>query len=529
MSICVSLSDRIDGVWSIHRGRGRRRAARDRTFGAYVVALISGLYAVPAGVLVTQELGTIVDRTDDSNMFGAALGVAAACWLAALAVGRVWGPLVLPPFVLHVLLSTDLLPWSFVSRLAARRLSIASAAVTVPGGLFAITATRVGEDPRTAVPLIAGTLLVAATTACCWLIGQVGSPLALAAVAMSSTSVMAVAVVAPSTGSSSIPVIALLAGVAVVVGWSATHSIHVVSAERLARDSHRATQASLFTATGTFHDALDLYRPVPVGLRHALRRRDGSLRGPFLQGAVRALRTPARAGIGATCLLAGSIATVIGVGWTTSTGTPWSGAVWTVGAVLVYLGAGWVSETWRSLRDELHLPALLGPRSRHAGVRHTSWPVAATSASGVVGGVTGIVLMNTTATPGGGSGATTATISMASTFVIALAARFLREMKVQFPIELLTPVMTPFGDLSGLRVLAWQLDGLLTVLVAVGLLAVVPPAAGAAVAVPVVAACLWVGLARVGPSPSVELLRLWHHVRYRWVGDEDLAPRVRRR
>lgn len=82
---------------------------------------------------------------------------------------------------------------------------------------------------------------------------------------------------------------------------------------------------------------------------------------------------------------------------------------------------------------------------------------------------------------------------------MALGARFLREMKLDLPLELLLPVITPFGDLSGLRFVAWQFDGFVVVLMGVALMAALPSAVGAtALAVCMAVSCVWTGLRRTG-------------------------------
>ncbi|WIY74709.1 hypothetical protein [Streptomyces anulatus] len=93
--------------------------------------------------------------------------------------------------------------------------------------------------------------------------------------------------------------------------------------------------------------------------------------------------------------------------------------------------------------------------------------------------------------------------------MLVLGARFLREMKLHLPLELLLPVITPFGDLSGLRVVAWQFDGIVVVLTGVALMNAVPSATGSAVlAVCLAAGCVGAGLRRTGWAHRGLLARL---------------------
>ncbi|WP_406145449.1 hypothetical protein [Streptomyces anulatus] len=98
---------------------------------------------------------------------------------------------------------------------------------------------------------------------------------------------------------------------------------------------------------------------------------------------------------------------------------------------------------------------------------------------------------------------------MAGSVVLVLGARFLREMKLHLPLELLLPVTTPFGGLSGLRFVAWQFDGFVVVLTGVALMNAVPSATGSAVlAVCLAAGCVGAGLRRTGWAHRGLLSRL---------------------
>ncbi|GAA1730885.1 hypothetical protein GCM10009710_09350 [Aeromicrobium alkaliterrae] len=519
----TAAGERITAVWQIHRRRDGRGSPGGRAYGVYLIALAAALYVVPAGVLVARELGTIGRQTAESDLRPVALACVAACWLGALVLGRFWGPLVMPPFVLHVLQSTDLPPPTYLTRVARRRIIGASLVVTLLAVLLALGINRAFGRIDVVVVSVASALLTGVIAGSCWLIGQLRSGLVVATTGAALLAVSATALVvdlqpiplatlvaqgaSPSVGSDVLLGLAQLAAVAALVGWAAHRAIMLASPDRLARESTRAAQALVFTGTGTFHDALALYRPRPAGLRHALLRHDGRLRGPVAHGVVRALRTPVRAGFGLACLLAGSTLASVGTAWSGAADGLGPTSTWTAGAVLVYLGAGWISETWRSLRDELYLPALLGGRDGGAAVRHTTWPILASLVTGLVGWSASHVLLEATDLARGGPDVA-ASVLMALTVVVALAARFLREMKVQLPVETLTPIVTPFGDLSGLRVLAWQFDGLLTVMVSVAVLGVATPGSGVIVVAAIAGTCLWWGLERVDRAPWALLLRL---------------------
>ncbi|MFE3072724.1 hypothetical protein [Streptomyces sp. NPDC059247] len=72
-------------------------------------------------------------------------------------------------------------------------------------------------------------------------------------------------------------------------------------------------------------------------------------------------------------------------------------------------------------------------------------------------------------------------------------------MKSHLPVELLLPVITPLGDLSGLRVFVWQFDGLFVVLAGVLLMNGTQSAPAAALtALAATTCCVWAGLRRTG-------------------------------
>ncbi|WP_165394349.1 hypothetical protein [Streptomyces albidoflavus] len=82
-------------------------------------------------------------------------------------------------------------------------------------------------------------------------------------------------------------------------------------------------------------------------------------------------------------------------------------------------------------------------------------------------------------------------------------------MKQQLPVQLLLPIITPLGDLSGLLVLAWQFDGVVAVVIGVAVTYAVPSALGApGLTVGTGLCCVWMGLRRTGWARRALLYRL---------------------
>ncbi|MGV9965590.1 hypothetical protein ACWDU3_16875 [Streptomyces olivaceus] len=487
----ADAGDRVRAVWHRYSRRGDRTSAGSRAYTAYLVVLFGAFFLAPA----LHVAGTTPALLSLSSP-GAATSVSCAftvtlCWSAQLA-GRFWGPLVLQPFVLHVFTSTDLPPTAYLGGAARRRLRYAGTALLLASCAAAYLTTDLFDDLGTVPPAVAVAAGAGALGAVAWLWGQVRTPrdnLVLASAAGATALLVTLTGHRiPDAGTGGLWLVAVAAATtAVILARVAFRSLRTVDLARLARESSRASQAQTYVLTGTLHHALDLYRPEPRGFTSALFRPDGRLRGHLAQGAVRALRTPGRTSAAALLLLTGGALLAAG-----TAGGP-ALPLWAAGACCVYLGSGRVGETWRGLRDELTLPPLFGGRWRGTLARGLAWPAAAVTAGTL---------------PGGGAAAATrwpqydahpadTALLAAATIVLVLGARFLREMKSNLPLSLLLPVMTPFGDLSGLLVVAWQFDGLVTVVLGTALLHAAPSApVAAALAAAIATCCAWTGLRR---------------------------------
>ncbi|MBZ6255105.1 hypothetical protein KVH22_05935 [Streptomyces olivaceus] len=490
----ADAGDRVRAVWHRYSRRGDRASAGSRAYTAYLVVLFGAFFLAPA----LHAAGTTPALLSLSSP-GAATSVSCAftvtlCWSAQLA-GRFWGPLVLQPFVLHVFTSTDLPPTAYLGGAARRRLMYAGTALLLASCAAAYLTTGLFDDLGTAPPAVAVAAGAGALGAVAWLWGQVRTPrdnLVLASAAGATALLVTLTGHRiPDAGAGALWLVAVAAAAtAVVLARAAFRSLRTVDLARLARESSRASQAQTYVLTGTLHHALDLYRPEPRGFTSALFRPDGRLRGHLAQGAVRALRTPGRTSAAALLLLTGGALLTAG-----TVGTDGGPALplWAAGACCVYLGSGRVGETWRGLRDELTLPPLFGGRWRGTLARGLAWPAAAVTAGTLLGGGAAAA----TRWPQYDAHPADTALLAAATIVLVLGARFLREMKSNLPLSLLLPVMTPFGDLSGLLVVAWQFDGLVTAVLGTALLHAAPSApVAAALAATTATCCAWTGLRR---------------------------------
>ncbi|MFH8728310.1 hypothetical protein [Streptomyces termitum] len=419
--------DRVRAVRRRYARRGDAPTARGRAYSVYLTAVLALVYAGPVVGLAATSRPLLSPDTPGATTATACLLTAAAVAAAQLA-GRFWGPLILPPFLLHVLATTDLPPERYLAPIARRRLAYAALGTLTALATAALLATG-GLLPR-ALALAAG---LAALTPVAWLWGQLRTVRAnlLLTIGTAATTAAA-ALLGPDAAW-------LLAGAtalaAPLLGRPALRALRTADLARLAREAARAADARTFAGTGTLHRALDLYRPEPRGLTTALARPDGRPRGPLAHGAVRALRTPGRTLAGVLCLTAAAVLLALGSG--------------PAGAVLLYAGSGWIGETWRGLRDELTLTPLYGPRGGGPFARALPWPVTAVALA------TAPAVLLQPPLPA---------LLTAATALLVLSARLLREMKNDLPVELLLPIITPFGDLAAARVFLWQFDGLAAVL-----------------------------------------------------------------
>ncbi|MFH8973941.1 hypothetical protein [Streptomyces sp. NPDC017890] len=502
----ADAQDRVAAVRHRYARRGDRATVRGRAYTVYLTALFGVFFLAPAVHAASTSPALVsVGPLAEATPVACASAVT-ACWGAQLA-GRFWGPLVLQPFVLHVFMSTDLSPAYYLGTMARRRMVYAGAATLLSACTAVYLTTDLFRRLDTGAQGLAVAVGLSALAAVAWLWGQVrGAPdnLVLASAAGAVALVVAASshMAAPDGGDGLWFVAGVLVATSAPLGWAALRAIRTADLARLARESARASQAQAYVLTGTLHHALDLYRPEPRGLTTALARPDGRLRGHLAQGAVRALRTPGRATAAVLLLPAGGAALTVG---TAGSGGGPALLSWVAGSVCVYLGAGWVSETWRGLRDELALPPLFGERWGGVLARTLSWPVAAVVAGTCLGGGLAIVI----AWPLHSGRLTDTALLGTGSVVLVLAARFLREMKLHLPLSLLLPVVTPFGDLSGLMIAAWQFDGVVAVLIGVAVMDAAPSAPGAAAfALAVAACCVWTGLRRTGWAHRGLLSRL---------------------
>ncbi|RMI05130.1 hypothetical protein [Cellulomonas triticagri] len=467
----ASPAERVAAVHAWHAGRGLRATRRDHAFTGYVLVLLAFLYVLPV-VLAAGRSGPSIHLAELQDHRWTSWAAAAVVWWVGQLLALRWGALLMRPFLLHVFTSTDLRPASFLRPLLRRRAVQAFVVVTA----VMWTAVVAVSDARSGAGLLAQSLALAAALAglavSSWLCGQVWNPTSTLLGAVCAPAVLALPVVGP-WGSGAIGFSSILLGLALGAGYWADRTVGGVDLRRLEGEVARAARATVHARTGMLVDALDQYLPEPRWGGVGLIGRDGRPRSLVVQGAVRAVRTPHRAAAGLVAVVAGSCLVMTGI----LVQPRGAGAVaWACGAVAAYLAAGWLSSTWWSLRDEIATAPILGPRGGGTVGRAVVWPGVALTAGAVLGaGLAVVVAWPVPVADLAGGGALTLV-----TVVLVLAARVMSATRTDLPVELLLPAMSPLGDLSGVRVVAWQLDGVLAVGAGTVLMTLAPSSVGSA-------------------------------------------------
>ena len=246
--------------------------------------------------------------------------------------------------------------------------------------------------------------------------------------------------------------------------------------------SRRLADARLYSSAGSFGDVPELFRRRPEHrgrrqMRHAVRVPPAGASG--LLGGLRtdmagALRTPRRLTAGLSSMTLGVLLVSLCFRRVQTSETQQDlliilVPVMLLGTVLLHLGAGVMADGWRSLKDEFDAAPLFGWSPRYALLRRLPWPCAAGALTLGFG-----VLAACALAWWAESGAAPPHVVPYSSVLLGtvLCAQFMQSMRDrQMPLDTLAPMPTPFGDLSGLRVLLWLADGLaVSVAVALGML-----------------------------------------------------------
>ncbi|MDR3201727.1 MAG: hypothetical protein LBT54_01090 [Bifidobacteriaceae bacterium] len=464
-------------------GRAGHPTAKDRAYAVYLTVLVIAMAGYPAVNFAVERIGSLEISTSAARPVGMVLLV-----IAPLA-GAIRGPAIPPlPF-------TALVVAGPTAQSATLRRTAGWSRGLVAGGcavVAALAAAASGASGWEAAAFAVGAALAGWAVGLAWLLGQAlsDSKWTMPCLALG-VAALVFPVVGWLTGRSPAGWVIMAASLAAAEAFAVPRVLDSLRPSRLASQARRWTAMRGAVLAGDVAAALARVESPPrLGRNWAPRLGSSAGAGIVLRDLLGILRYPGRAAWWALV----SLGAGFGAGWFGRGALAFAGI-----AVTSYFAAGgWA----RGLR--IHVrgaggsdPFGIGRRPRmawHAGV-----PIAVVVALELAGWVTAVAL-------GGAGRGDWAMVGLVGVMAVGMQAA--SAAKGPMPVVLLTPITSPFGDLSVLPVTAWMADSVLVCALAGGVTG--QAAAGAALAL-LGAGCLgaW-GLAlwrvgrvgRVGPRPG---------------------------
>lgn len=486
----IAQTQRLKAARRIYLGREGAPTAGDRWFSLYLIAFVTGFYVVPIAYVIGEFLSDeFAVRITSESSIPYITGTVAVLGIAALWCGRLQGPVFLTPFLAHTLLATEMDRRRVLARPALARIAGAAlvlcAAASV--GLFALTHTGVWDWGRfwiLGLTALFGGLHLG-------LLAFLGQRLRIRWLVPSTAVILIIAVLevfvlqsvafspfgwaaALWAGGSAwfAAALALTAGAGVVLLTAEPAALGRLPARRVLRQSRRLSDARLFSSTGNVNDAVELFRSRPRHWLHGAAVSTGpEVLSGLRQDLLAALRSPLSIVSAVVLVPSGAalltvVSPVIGASFQDSS-LVLSVPAGVLGALLLFLGTGSVSEGWRQLKNEFDAAALFGRSASAALSRRLPWPVLSTVTLSAAGAGAVVVLSGP---QGPGLPAMIWSPAMAA---VVLAARFFQSMRSRdIPVEFLAPTVIPGGvDLSAVKIVVWLGDGL--ILTITGILGVI--------------------------------------------------------
>lgn len=460
-------ASRLSSARTIWRAR-RERTCGDNAYALYAFMLVATIAFVPIvralWIVANSPSGLAVLMS--ANASGAVSFLVATLWVGGLLVGRMRGPALLPPFLLHALTGSG------IRRSAALRGSVIRSAavitaVCVAGALFVsmILFSHGQMQFGGLVTFVAAATGTGVVTTVMWLIGQVfprfAFPLALIALVLAGMSLSMPSLLAflpwgwaGATYLSAEPDLLPLAAIAVL----ATSSVFMTPAlldrltgMQLGAQAARWERARAFSFSFDFRAATAVYEAAPR-LGRSLRAITPNKRRWvtfFVRDAIGQARTPGRSLSAVTeTAIAGALMTLSFL-----PGTPSEILAGTAGVVL-YGAAGPFTKGLQHAASVAGDYPLYGISDRHLVFLHALFPlaallpvlsIAATATALAIGATLGLALTGACAVG-----------------VLTLTIRVSSALKGPLPPSLLTPVNTPAGDLSIVMRVGWAFSDPLT-------------------------------------------------------------------
>lgn len=460
------------GAREIWGDRAGAPTGKDRAYLVYLVVVTLLVIGVPAARVAVRALS----RPDVLAMLldPRAPDLALALWLAGCAVlvvaGSVRGPAVLTPFFTVTLAGTDAPRRRVLARPYGRSVLALAAVGTGAAALAGGVLLGAGRLAPGGAALLCGAVLGASLLAAgAWLAGEVAEPAARRILAgLLAGAALAAALVAERAPGIAGPGVAMgLAASGLAVTPISVLALDRIRGAVLLEQAQRWESATMVATSGDVAAAAGHLRALPTAGRRlrAVRppRRPGprGLLGLYLRrDAVALLRTPERTAVGVLAVLVGAAALAGSVHAAGAAEVP----LVAVGALLCWGGSGALVDGVRHGIATLGSPVLFGQSAGTQVLLHAVAPALALLLLAALGGV-----------PWGGA------VALPLLLVLVLLVGRVRDAaKGPMPPELTMPIPTAQGDLSVLRILAWQGDAVLLALASGAALAIGQQFGGAA-------------------------------------------------
>jgi hypothetical protein len=465
--LVTPTSERLHNIRYVHRRRGGGVTVPEIAYWAYAGILAIGITGFP---LVRAVVLFLAQESSLRILMGASMrdivtDVAAASALSFALLGAVRGPALMSPFFVYAISGSDMpRSRSLLRPFVVSSAIVVVAAIALAGLVAGVLVVATDASSAKWATFVVGVMFLSILTCVGWLLGQAAGsrrwifPITIFAVIILSHFFSPMAVISPwhwlaSTwpdAQGSGRWLAPLAAVCVLSTLLIPRLLNSMDNAQLLRQSGQWQSATTSAAVGDAATALGIFRAQPrVGRRWtAVNPATVVLR--FLQrDIVGAFRTPLRMVL---CFLALVAAySLVGVAPAVAGVEPWICGL--AAGVLGFLALGICSDGFRHAAEA----AGAAPLYRYSPIQlyllHGALPLATSTIAAVASTV---LLAAFTGSIPASLIITTLLLSL-----LLVVVRAYDSVKGPLPPALLTPIPTPFGDVSALVVLGWQSDALI--------------------------------------------------------------------
>lgn len=460
----------VSRAHSIYRNRGTDRTVGQVAYGIYIAILTALLVAAP--IMTTLVSAAMRPESLQVLRDPAASQVLSACGTTLLVVlyfaGSVRGPALRPPFQTFALASSSIDRGISMLQPFLRSSLVLTGVFAGIAVFFASVFLIAGVSPLSrALGFVIAVVCWGGVGSCVWLMGQSLHglwrwviPSVLVAGGLATWAAPSVSGFVPWgwLGSTWPPAERngtwepiLLAVLSATLFVLVPFLLRRLRTGSLLEQSERWQSAGISTVAGEFSTALAVFRAKPRHGRRWKAVRDLPELPRFLmRDGVGAIRTPGRFLIGSAGVFAGIILVLLALG--SQSEIAWFPAA--AGSVVVYFSLGVVSDGFRHAAESIAAPPLYGYTSFRMYSLHSVFPI-------IWSVVCTAVACVAVRVAGGPAFTFSGLVSLVVVLLTLIGIRVYDSARGPLPPVLLTPIPTPFGDLSSLVILTWQLDAIL--------------------------------------------------------------------